>query len=178
MARDGLASLANPAASSYPREPMYASPRDPCTLIRAATIATYLPDGTTANPSTGSPLSGSQLSSCGWIGLNSVLDLFVTVYSDPDSALSGFESDVKDSRQSQGGVTLRTGRSLSGLGQQAIALYETQNAPTVDLYVLSGNAQIELEFSDLPFDAPPMSRDTMLAADIVMAREALAALPR
>lgn len=177
MARDGLATLANPAVWSYPHEPMYASPHDPCTLIRAATIATYLPDGTTANPSTNSQVSGVQLTSCGWIGLNSVLDLFVTVYSDPDSALSGFESDVKDSRQTKGAVTLRGGQSLTGLGEQAIALWETQNAPTVDMYVLSGNAEIELEFSDLPFDAPPMSRSTMLAADIVMAREALAAMP-
>jgi hypothetical protein len=39
MARDGLAALARPALSSYPRGPEYARSQHACTLIRASTLA-------------------------------------------------------------------------------------------------------------------------------------------
>jgi hypothetical protein len=172
MARDALAALASPAASSSPPEPAYASPNDACSLIRTSTVATFLP-GATASPTSGVSVG------CGWIGTNGLLDLFVTVYPDPDSALGAFQFDVAPGNQNLAGVTFNGERPVNGLGQQATALFQTRDGSAyVDLYVLSGNAEIELDFSPMQSGGPQPSRAAMLADDVVMAREVLADLPR
>ena len=67
---------------------------------------------------------------------------------------------------------------MKGLGDQAAAVFETSlGYPDVDLYALSGNAEIQMSFSDLPF-SPTLSRAQKLAADIAMIRDVLADLPR
>jgi hypothetical protein len=53
----------------------------------------------------------------------------------------------------------------------------TPEAPAVDLFVRSGNATLEMDASDVGITPPP-SRAGKLAADIAMARDALAALHR
>jgi hypothetical protein len=176
MARDALAALANPAASAYLQEPVYASPHDPCTLIRPATVATYLP-GSTASPTTdNNPLS--QLNSCSWTGVNGSLSLFATIYPDPDSALGGFQADLQQSQQKQSGITYDGSEPVRDLGQQATAVFETSvGSPEVNLYILAGNAEIDLDFFDAPFSGPQPGRAAVLAAGIVMAREVLADLP-
>jgi hypothetical protein len=185
IARDALAALANRAVSSYPRGPMYSSPRNPCTLIKAATLATYIPAVTeTQNPGGASSqlptAPGMQTGQCFFNagGLNGTqLALFVTIYADPDHALSGFESDVEDTRR-QPEVTFNGQQPVPGLGQQATAIFQTAaGAATVNLFVLDGDAELELIFDDAPLIGPAMSHATLLADDVVMAREALASLP-
>jgi hypothetical protein len=65
------------------------------------------------------------------------------------------------------------------VGEQATAIFQTTmgNTPAVDLFVRSGNATLEMDASDVGITPPP-SRAGKLAADIAMARDALAALHR
>jgi len=188
MARDALAALANPAVSSYPRGPVYASPHDPCTLIKASTLATYIPGVTeTQNPGGGAPSQqpnppgGEQESQCFFNagGLNGTqLALFVSIYTDPDNALSGFESGVQYTIQDETEVTFNGRRQVKDLGQQAAAVLQTAaGTPDVDLFVLSGNAEIELILSDAPLTGPAMTHSALLAGDVAMARDVLADLP-
>jgi hypothetical protein len=68
---------------------------------------------------------------------------------------------------------------VKDLGQQATALFQTSyGSANVELVVLSDNAEIEVNYSPMPLGGPQPSRAAMLAADIVMAREVLAGLPR
>jgi hypothetical protein len=185
IARDALAALASPAASSVPQGTVYASPHDPCTLIKTSTLASYLPGVTeTQNPggAAGQPASAPNMqeSQCFFTagGLTGTqLALFATIYDGPDDALSGFESGVQLTRQ-QPEVTYEGQQPVNDLGQQATAIFQNAaGASTANLYVLSGNSVLELIFDDAPFGGPQMSRATLLADDIVMAREALASLP-
>jgi hypothetical protein len=175
MARDGLAALASPSASSYLPEPMYASPNDACTLIRASTLARYAPGASLADNDL-SP-AGDQ-SGCSWQAQDGSLILFVNTYSDADGALGGYEYDVQPAHLTPAGNTLDGVQPVKGLGAQATAAFETfQGYPEVDLYVLSGNAEIHMSFTDLPF-SPTLSRAQELAAEIAMVRDVLADLPR
>jgi hypothetical protein len=63
------------------------------------------------------------------------------------------------------------------VGEQATAIFQTTmgNTPTVALFVRSGNASLEVNASDVGISPPP-SRAGKLAADIAMARDALASL--
>lgn len=178
MARDGLAALASPSASSYQREPVYASPGDTCSLIKASTLARYAP-GATVDSRPAAISSPEQLSSCGWGTAPGSLTLNLTIYTSADGALGGYEYDVETTRQNPaGGSKFDSARPVKGLGDRATAIVETSlGEPEVDLSVVSGNAEIELDFSDLPF-SPVLSRDALLAADIAMARDVLADLPR
>jgi hypothetical protein len=172
IARDALAALGRPATSSSPPGPVYASPDDACPLIRASTVAAFLPGATP------SPTSGVS-TGCGWTGVSGVLNLFVSVYPDPDSALGGYQFDVAPGNQNTAGITFDGERPVRDLGQQATALFETSDGSAdLDLYVLSGNAEIELDFSPMSLGGPQPSRTVMLADDVVMAREVLTAMPR
>jgi hypothetical protein len=69
-------------------------------------------------------------------------------------------------------------RPVRGVGSQADAIFETfTGSPSVELLVWSGNANVEVSCTDLGF-GPPLSRAGKLAADIAIARDVLAALPR
>ena len=178
MARDGLAALASPKASSYQQGPVYASPGDTCSLIKASTLARYA-SGATVDSRPAALSSPEQLSSCGWSTAPGSLTLNLTIYTSADGALGGYEFDIENTRQNPvGGSTFDSERPVKGLGDRATAIVETSlGEPEVDLSVVSGNAEIELDFSDLPF-SPVLSRDALLAADIAMARDVLADLPR
>jgi hypothetical protein len=177
MARGALAALASPSASSYLTGPVYASPRDACTLIKASTLARYVPGASAEQPSS-SASGNSQLSNCGWGASNGSLYLSVTIYTDDDNALGGYEFDIQAARQNQGGTTFAGAQPVGDLGEQATAIFETFGGnPDVDVYVVSGNAEIDMSISDLPF-SPTLSRAEKLAADVAMARDVLADLPR
>lgn len=178
VARDTLASLASPASSSFPQGPVYASPADACTLIKASTLARYAPGATVIGnaPIPGAP--GSQLSDCSWGAQDGTLILDVTTYSDADGALGGYEYDLQSARQNQTGTTFRGAQPVTGLGDQATAVFETSlGSPEVDVYAVSGNAEIEMSISDVPF-SPALSRSEKLAAGIAMIRDVLADLRR
>jgi len=177
MARDGLAALASRTASAYPQEPVYASPHDACTLIKASTLARYAP-GASVNVVPIPIGGGLQISNCSWQASNGSLILDVTIYTGADGALGGYQSDLQTAHQNQNGNTFLGARPVKGLGDQAAAVFETSlGYPDVDLYALSGNAEIQISFSDLPF-SPTLSRAQKLAADIAMIRDVLADLPR
>jgi hypothetical protein len=177
MARDGLAALASPSASSYRQRPVYASPRDACPLVRASTLARYAP-GATIDRTFGLPSSpGQQVSNCAWDAQNGDLALTVTIYTGADGALGGYEFGVKFDSGSPGSVVEKV-QPVNGLGDQATAILETSlREPQVDLDVVSGNAEIELSDTDLLF-GPALSRVDLLAAEIAMIRDVLADLPR
>jgi hypothetical protein len=63
---------------------------------------------------------------------------------------------------------------------QAAAIFRTGPAgdPEVELDVWSGNAVIQMTFDSNSIEGPPPSRAVMLAADIAVARDALARLHR
>jgi hypothetical protein len=172
-----LSTLASPSASSYLTGPVYASPRDACTLIKASTLARYARGAIGEQPSS-SARGGVQVSNCGWAASIGSLDLFVAIYADDDSALGGYEFDVKYAHQNRNEMTFLGAQPVRGLGDQATAIFQTiGGSPDVAVYVLSGNAEIFMSISDLPF-SPTLSRAEKLAADIAMARDVLADLPR
>lgn len=178
MARDGLAALASPSASSYLREPVYASPHDTCALVKAATLARYAPGATVDSTPMPSDDSGPELNSCDWISSNGVLDLFVTIYANADSALGGHEYDVQNADLGESGITRNGTQQVKGVGDQATAVFVSWlGTPEVDLYVLSGNAEIEMSFDDgaIPLT---LTRTEELAADIAMVRDVLSDLRR
>lgn len=201
MARDVLAALATPAAARStavasaaaapsaasvppsPHAPRYADPHQPCALIKASALASYGLDATgnsIPNPvktPAGLP-DAPQLSNCGWSAPGGNLLLNLSIYPDSTASQQGFEFDVQAARQNESGITFNGAQPVTSLGQQATAISQTiiGNLHAVDLYVWSGNAEIELDFTDGALGTPP-SRATKLAADIAMARDVLAALP-
>ena len=195
MARDVLAALANPtaapataapsSASPSPQGPRYLSPNDPCTLVKASTLAKYAPGATVnrlPNPAA-SPLPTNlpgqpQMSTCGWGTPNASLFMSLDIYPDAVGAQQGFEFDVQASSQNGNGATFNGAQPVRSLGQQATAIFQTEigNSPSVHLLVWSGNAEFEFDYTDLPFSSPP-GRAAKLAGEIAMARDVLAALP-
>jgi hypothetical protein len=179
MARDILAALAGPAASFQPHGPLYASPSDACALIKASTLAAYAPGAgsgsITAQPT---PIGGPEDFNCSWYPDTGIVSLDVNIYTDTDSAQGGFETDLQSEDQSPF-TTVRGTQPVKGLGEQATAFFETGlgNSPTVTLYVWSGNAEVQLSYSQ-EGATTPVSRAVMLAADIAMARDVLSDLPR
>ena len=163
--------LPGAALSSYPRGPEYARSQHACTLIRASTLARYGVGGAaTAYP--GDP----QDSICFWNSDSLSIFANVTIDSDPDNAQGAFQFDLQDARTNQGDGTFRGAKPEGGLGQQAEAIFQTRSgSPSVDLYVWSGNAIVEIGADSL---GPPLSRADLLAADVAMARDALASLRR
>jgi hypothetical protein len=177
MARDGLAALATPGASSYPHGPVYANPHDACPLVKASTLARYTP-GATVDQTPIPNLVGPELSTCSWTAPSATLILSVTVDADADGALGYYQIALQQARQDQIGIRFDGRQSVPRLGDQATAVFATQAShPEVDLYVLSGNADVEMSISDLPL-GPTLSRGQKLAADIAVIRDVLADLRR
>ncbi len=200
MAGDALAALANPASAasaaaaaapsppaspatpSPPQGPRYARPHDACMLVKAATVARYAPGAVASKipvPTTSGSVPGEpQLSNCGWAGPNASIVLELTIDADSPTAQQGYEFGVQYARQNENGTTFHGAQTVTGVGQQATAIFQTlSGSPSVALHVWSGNAEFEVSISDLPFSTP-LSRATKLAADIAMARDVLADLPK
>jgi hypothetical protein len=99
--------------------------------------------------------------------------LNVTIDPDSDTAHEGYETGVQLTEQN--GIS--GAQPVKDLGEQATAIFEHQEGPpAVDLYVWSGNAEIEVNFTELP--PPTPSRAVLLAGAAAMARDVLADLPR
>jgi hypothetical protein len=174
------------ALGSPSQGPRYARPRNVCDLVTAATLTKYVPglDDIPGSPNAvGRPAPGN----CDWITANAILSVFVVVYSSSSdgatSARQFFNGRVQELGKGGTGSGLRmttTGkRPVAGLGDQATALLQTMTVLTggkdrdwADLFVRSGNAEIEINYSvSIPSAA-------QLPAAIAVARDVLAALPR
>jgi hypothetical protein len=178
MGRDGLAALTSPAASSFPPEPRYVSPHNTCTLITASTLARYASGATLDKlPTTGGGSGTAQTSGCIWTSDSVSVLLSVTISADPDSATGNYQFDIQGAKQNQANTKFLGARSVRGVGEQATEIFQTMvgNSPAVTLYVLSGNASLQVTSSDVGISAP-LSRARKLAADIAMARDVLAGL--
>lgn len=175
MAREGLATLARPTASRYQEEPRYSSGQAACSLVRPAILARY---GISGPGDSHQGVPGESL--CGW-GSDSVsITVIVTIESSPDSALGSYEFDTHASRKNEDGFTFTGAQPVTGVGQQAEAVFQALNgSPSVALYVWSGNAELNISATDLGLSfGAPLSRAEKLAADIAMARDVLARLHR
>ena len=189
MAREVLAALSGhpyvqPTASASPQGPLYASPPDACTLVKASTLAKYAPGATVDRTSSSS--GPGPPGSCYWIASTAstlseafTLSVDITIYASADDAQAGYELDVQTTREDGMGTT-RLVQSVKGLGKQATAIFQTVEGNSVmwTLETWSGNAEVETTFSDLAGPVSSMRRATMLAGDIAMARDVLADLPR
>jgi hypothetical protein len=174
MARDGLAALASPSASSYPQGPVYANPHDACPLVRGSTLARFVP-GATVGQTPGPNPVGPELSTCQWNAPTGILILSVTIDADADGAQAYYQVSLQQARENQAGTRFDGAQSVPGLGNQATAvfLFDPTGSPEVNLEVWSGNAEVEMSIDD-----PALSRAQKLAADIAMARDVLTDLPR
>jgi hypothetical protein len=186
LARAGLAALASPNASAYPQGPMYAKPDDVCTLVKASTLARYAPGAAVDRTIVSTPAPGG-LNSCYWLtpgadmpNEDDVLSADVTIYATVDGAEGGFQFAVQNTQQDGPGRT-QSVQEVKGLGEHATVIFQTgaDDTAVATLCIWSGNAEIETTFSDLaPPIVPALSRATLLAADLAMARDVLADLPR
>ncbi|HET9974564.1 MAG TPA: hypothetical protein VFQ68_40475 [Streptosporangiaceae bacterium] len=181
MARDILAALARPssvpapAAAAVTPQAHYADRRDPCRLISTAAVARYAPAAILQPlPDTGTG-GLPQRSECDWnaddgtsVALTLQLSLGV------DGAQAAFHADVGTI-----GVTVTGVRAIPDLGDGAVASYTIEpGSAHVQLYVLSGNAELEYAYTVKGSGPPRLDRSSPLAGVITMAREGLAALGR
>lgn len=169
------------APPAYPssRGLLYTRPRNPCGLIKTSTLTRYLPAITT--PGNPKPLvsdsAAPQAETCLWTGDPYVVYQVVAIYSHPGDAQRQVPADTRAPHQ--GGTGNFTGtQSVPGLGDHATAIFTIQAGGNreLDLYVSEANATLEMIF--LATQRPSPSRAAMLAADIAMARDVLADLPR
>ncbi len=178
MSRDSLAALSSPAASSFLPEPRYASPRDACALIKPSTLARYVPGATVDKfPTTGGGSAVPQSSGCDWTADSTGILLTVTIAADPDSATGFYQFGIREDKKNQDGSKFLRAQPVHGVGEQATAVYQKRDGdtPDVTLDVLSGNAVVEVNSSDVGI-SPPLSQAGKLAADIAAARDVLASL--
>ena len=185
VARGILAALAVPAA--VPRsaaapasaEPDYAAKPDPCRLISAATLGRYAPGvNVFPGPSPSTPADTGQLSSCSW-GSDSIFILLnLTTFPDAASARQGF--DVDAGTAGTGGATTVTGsRWLADLGGAAFAVFKSQSGENgVEVFVWSGNAELDYWFAGKGAGPSLPGPATLLAGGVAMARDGLFALAR
>jgi hypothetical protein len=178
MAQDILDGLAQPSAvASVPvsPEPHYTGSPDPCSLITAATLATYAPGATAQR-------SGS--SSCSWA---SKIMLTLSSFADAASARQNFDLNSQANSRTITGETVTGSVWMPDLGEEAAAIFQTRSASGqgVAMIVWSGNVEISLWYagSGSPSSASPSSapatppvRATLLAGGIAMARDVLAGL--
>jgi hypothetical protein len=178
MARDGLAALASPSASSYPQGPVYANPHDACPLVKGSTLARYVP-GATVDQTPGPNLVGPELSTCQWNAPTGILILSVTVDADADVAQGYYQVSLQQAHEDQAGTRFDGAQSVPGLGNRATVVFDFDptGSPEVNLEVWSGNAEIEMSIDD-PAYGPTLSRAQKLGADIAMVRDVLTDLPR
>lgn len=123
-----------------------------------------------------------QTSGCDWTADSTGLSLTVDIAADPDSATGLYQFDILQDKKSQDGAKFLGAQPVHGVGEQATAVYVARSGPVpetpeVTLYVLSGNAVVEVNASDVGI-SPPLSRAGKLAADTAAARDVLASLRR
>jgi hypothetical protein len=175
-----LAAAAAAITAGSPHQgPQYAAPRKTCNLLTAATVAKYAPDAAG---------DGAQYF-CNWITGSVILAVTVRIYSSSSGGagaaqqyFTGYIHALGKGGTAEGTViTITAERPVTGLGDQATALFETLTTADdagpgvtdrqVDLFVRSGNAVIDVTYFVMP--------DTVELDDsITMARDVLAALPR
>src|SRR4029077_13314316 len=104
-----------------------------------------------------------------WSG-NVELDYWYTSTDGPGN----YQFDIQGAKQNQANTKFLGARSVRGVGEQATEIFQTMvgNSPAVTLYVLSGQASLQVTSSDVGISAP-LSRARKLAADIAMARDVL-----
>jgi hypothetical protein len=195
VARDVLAVLADPATAAAPAPavpvagPRYTVPPHGCRLVAAATLARYLPGATVAAGTTDTPRGsgpGPRQSSCTWADANlDSLTVTVDKYASAtglNSAQASFEYDVQSYGQSGNGTTVNGTRPVSGLGDEATAIFQIdQLSQGVFLTVWSGNTEIQVTYDSSTIiygDGAPAVRAAQLRAATAVARDILAALPR
>ena len=187
MAHDVMAALTGSprvnatAPPAYPssRGLLYAMPRNPCGLVKASTLTKYLPAVIT--PGTPKPAGSYSFAphadSCIWAGDPYFVDEFVVIYSHPGQAQRLVLSDLQAPHQGGTGK-FTAAQPVPGLGEYAAAAFVIQadRSLELDLQVSEANAGLEMIF--VANQSPPPSRAAMLAADIALARDVLADLPR
>lgn len=178
MSRDSLAALSSPAVSSFLPEPRYASPRDACALVKPSTLARYVPGAMVDKlPATGGGSGVPQSSGCDWTADSTGILLTVTIAAGPDSATGFYQFGIREDKKNQDGSKFLRAQPVHGVGEQATAVYQKRDGdtPDVTLDVLSGNAVVEVNSSDVGI-SPPLSQAGKLAADTAVARDVLASL--
>jgi hypothetical protein len=141
-------------------------------LVAAATITGVLVSAGGPGPSY-SKLPPDCEVSCGWSspsapGINGI-DLDVSVLDGPALAREVFlltETQTSGARP----------QTVSGLGSKASVVFDPGGDPGTALYVLSGNAVIDLDLSTTASQAPGSQRAHQVAALSAMARDVLASL--
>jgi hypothetical protein len=190
ITRDILRVLAHAASAAavapLPTGPDYATAAaNACSLVGEPTLVAHLPGATDLTQPyrrLWSP-SGSRSGGCEWVtpGLTS-LTLAVNVSRSPEpiiDALQNYESAVAtDERNADGGT-----RPVRGLGDRATAVIGVKTGTSsagTDLFVWSGNAEIELDFSTIAESSPgvptPPNEADQRAALIAVAHNVLATL--
>jgi hypothetical protein len=180
MARDVLGALASPSSvpspATAPVTPPahYAGRRDPCKLISTATLASYVP-GAIVQPAPDADSPGLlQQSACSWYESSTSVSL--TLQLAPDA--NGAQADLHAAAGTIG-VTVTGARVLPDLGDSAVAGYTLEpGSDIVDLYVLSGNAELEYTYTVKGTGRLRVDRSDPLTGVIAMARDGLAALAR
>jgi hypothetical protein len=189
MARDVLAALGSPATASsratahLAHEPRYAGPLHPCALVTATTLTRYAPGVTATQVTSRTPLPPGamfdepQVSTCTWESDSNTLQLTVTVDPNGPQAETSFSSDISSLGQSGPVATVNGIEQVRNLGEEAVAILQTQQKyfPAVDLLVRSGNAEINLDYAGMSSATP---RAPLLESDLAMVRDVLADLRR
>jgi hypothetical protein len=116
---------------------------------------------------------------CAWDPDDGELFLTVSVNPSIDEAQSSYQFDLQFARKDSN-TKFNGSQPVKGLGTQATAIFNTgpDGDPAVELDVWSGNAVIDMTFDSSSILGPAPSRAGMLAADIALARDALASLKR
>jgi hypothetical protein len=196
-ARDGLAVLAGPAGPSVAPAvtSRYAVPADPCRLVTAKTLATYLPVASVLRPAKEQPEPGEVIRNCGWNDLSTVtvLSVSVGIFASAGgiaSAQQRFQLDAHSESADTPGAKVETTtigtQPVTGVGDQAIAIFQTTSFVgmsasadfhSVELLTWSGNAELAIEFIyDIGGQAPLQARAAQLASAVAVTRDVLAAL--
>jgi hypothetical protein len=146
---------------------VYASASNVCSLVKASTLARYAP-GATVNT------QGLLDSECDWDAQGGTLFMEVGIFDNADSALGQYQTDIQADRKSQFGITFQGTQPVKGLGDQAIAIFQSfDGSPGVEMEALAGNAEIEMTFTDVT-----LTPAEQVTAETAMIRDVLADLPR
>lgn len=169
-------------ASTSPSGSQDANQPDPCGMVTAATLQTYLPGASelpAASPAL-ARLSDTQTGNCSWTTLSpdgATLSMGYRVFG-PGTAEYEYQSDVQSDVQGS------PAERVSDIGAQATAIFKTQIAPAlsgsenrevVELLTWAGNAEIKVQIA---YENKPLLPSRPLAAVTAVARDVLAALSR
>jgi hypothetical protein len=176
--------------------PQYATPADPCGVVRTGTLTKYLPLPLSTT-SKSLDESGFRYSFCIWGSIYSGTQITVSaeIYKSvlgaggAEQAFPGLAQTVGQNTKGYGSDTITNATQVvTGIGNQALAIFQTSilvaNGFTTYnsiLVIWSGNANLLIQFNypqGLPGSTPPPPRAAQVSALVTVARDALAALPR